>query len=85
MNTIDWQQVETLVDSERRPFYQTALSEAQANRDALQQRLFAVMDQCAWLRFKLRETERRLDWQKLDEKRDARRNDQQSPEAICIE
>jgi len=55
-DAVDWQQVETLVASERRPFYQAALIEAEAKRDDLQQRLFVVMDQVALLRFKLDET-----------------------------
>jgi hypothetical protein len=93
---IDWQTVETLVDSERAPIYAAALSEAVARRDALQQRLFAVMDQCALLRFKLGETVKREkaypDLKNLDQRRKYNREAQQrcrarkqTAQPICIE
>jgi hypothetical protein len=58
---IDWQTVETLVASERRPFYQSALKEAEVERNQLQEKLWQAMDRIALLKYKLRETPLRED------------------------
>jgi len=96
MNAVDWQTVETLVDSERIPIYSAALADAVARRDVLQQSLFEIMDQVAWLRFQLREAVRRTtptpEPKNPDQLRKSNREAQQrcrarkeAAEAICIE